>query len=272
LIRGSQVSNEFKSRRVKKKHNIVPKETLGVTFREIIPGMIHDFASPLNGILGRSELLEARARKHLELLKKDTNNIDDEILAGCKKISDDAGLIAKELERFFGLFNDVAGKYQRLFDIDLQTIDLSELIEAKIAFLQFNPDCKVNIKKHLVLDRKIPGVPGIKADYSISLSAIIRHSLNSMKDSEVKEFVVSTGHDDSCVCIEIEDTGTPIVGIKGRSESLNSTDQFLCDLDDENELFDALSLLEKNGAFFQMTRTSGVNIISIRIPFLHLSY
>lgn len=265
------MGNELESRRVKKKHNKGPEEMFGVTFGEIIPGILHDFASPLNGILGRSEFLEERARKHLELLIKDTNNIDDEILAGCKKIIDDAGLIAKEVENFFGLFNDVAGKYQRLCDTDLQTINLSELIEAEIAFLQFNPDFKDNIKKRLVLDKKIPGVSGRKADYSISLSAIIRHSLNSMKDSEVKEFVVSTDHDDSCVCIEIEDTGAPIVGIKDRSEILNSTGQFLCDPDDENGLFDALSLLEKNGAFFQMTRSSDVNIISIRIPFLHLS-
>jgi len=265
------VKNEWKIRRMKRKIFKEPGEKFELTFGELIPGILHNFASPLNGILGRSDLLEERARENLELIINNANKIDDEILEGCKKISDDAGLIAKEADRLFGLFNDVAGKFQRLCDTDLQKINLSELIEAEIAFFQFYPDFKYNIKKSLILDRKIPEVSGIKADYSISLSAIIRHSLNSMKDSEVKKFVISTSHDDSHVCVKIEDTGMPIVGRKERLENLNSTGSFLHDPDGEKGLFYALSLLEKNGAFFQIAHESGFNIISIRIPFIHPS-
>ncbi len=265
------MKNEWESRRTKRKIFKKPGEKFEFTFEEFIPGILHNFASPLNGIIGRSELLENRARNNLELVKNNTNKIDDKILEGCKKISDDAGLIAKEADRFFVLFNDVAGKFQRLCDTDLQKINLSELIEAEIAFFQFYPDFKHNIKKSLVLDRAIPEVSGRKADYSVSLSAIIRHSLSSMKDSEVKELVISTDHDDSYVCIKIEDTGAPIVGRKERLENLNSTAHFLYDPDGEKGLFYALSLLENNGAFFQIAHESGLNIISIRIPFIRPS-
>ena len=227
-----------------------------LTFGELILGILHDFANPLSGILGRSVLLEGRAKKTFELIANNGCKIDPEILEGCKKIVHDAGLVAEEADRLFGLFNDVAEKFRALSDTTLQRINLSELIEAEMAFLQFYPDFKHNIKKELTLDRKIPEVSGTKADYSISLSAIIRHSMNSMKDSELKELVISTGYDDSHVCIKIKDTGEPVAG--GSS---------FTDPGGEGELSHALSLLKKYGAFFQMAHESGFNVISIRIPY-----
>lgn len=236
-----------------------------LTFGDLILGILHNFASPLNGISGRSELLEERAKKN-ELLINNANKIDDRILENSKKISYDVGLIAKEADRFFGLFNDVAEKFQRLNETDLQRINLSELIEAEMAFLQFYPNFKNNIKKSLILDPNIPEVSGIKADYSISLSAIIRHVLNSIQESEVMEFVINTDHDDSYVFIKIEGTGAPYAG-KKILENLSSTDQCHHDLDGEKELFYAMSLLKLYGALFQITHESGFNVISIKVPF-----
>lgn len=237
-----------------------------LTFGELIFGVLHNFASPLNGILGRSELLEERARKN-EILVKNANKIDGKILEISKKISYDAGLIAKEADRFIDLFNDIAEKFQRLSETELQRINLSELIEGEIAFLQFYPEFKDNIKKSLILDNKIPKVSGIKADYSISLSAIIRYILNCMKNSEVKDFAISTGHGDAYVFIKIEGTGTPIVVGKAILDNLNLTGQPHHDLDEDKQLFYALSLLKKHGALFQITNESGYNVILIRVPF-----
>ncbi|MBW2599400.1 MAG: HAMP domain-containing histidine kinase [Deltaproteobacteria bacterium] len=243
------------------------KKEFESTFGELIPGILHNFANPLNGILGRSGLLEERAKKNFELITNSGCKIDGEILESCKKIICDAGLIAEEADRSFGLFNDVAEKIGMLNDTGLQRINLSELIEAEMAFLQFYPDFKHNIKKKLTLDREIPEVSGIKADYSISLSAIIRHSMNSMKDSEVKELVVSTGHDDSHVCVKIEDTGEPVAGRTEILENLSSAGRFLYDPDGEKGLFHALFLMKKYGALFQTAHESGFNVVSIRIPY-----
>ena len=239
------------------------------TFWELIPGILHNFANPLNGILGRSKLLEGRAKKSFELTVNSGNKMDGDILEGFKKVIYDAGLIAKEADRFFDLFNDVAGKFHRLGDTALQRINLSELIEAEIAFLQFYPDFKHNIKKKLTLDREIPEVLGTKADYSISLSAVIRHSLNSMKDSELKELAISTGHDNSHVYVKIKDTGAPIaeIQIKELIENWNSADYPFHDLNEDKRLLYALFLLRKYDALFKIVYESGFNVILIRIPY-----
>ncbi|MCK4467724.1 MAG: HAMP domain-containing histidine kinase [Desulfobacterales bacterium] len=238
------------------------------TFRELIPGILHNFASPLNGILGRSELLEGRAER-LKLIINNNDNIDAEILEGCKKIIYDAGLIAKEANRFFSLFNDVTGKFQMLSDTALRRINLSELVKAEMKFLQFYPDFNHNINKKLTLGREIPEISGVKADYSISLSTIIRHSVSSIKNSELKELIVSTGHDDSHVYVKIEDTGAPIpeIQIKELIENWNSACYPLTDLDEDKRLLCALFLLKKYGALFHIAYESGFNVISIRIPY-----
>ncbi|MEA3486376.1 MAG: hypothetical protein U9R20_01840 [Thermodesulfobacteriota bacterium] len=186
------------------------KKEFELTFEELIPGVLHNFANSLSGILGRSGLLEERARKHFELITNSGCQIDDEILEGCKKIIYDADLIAEEANRFLCLFNDVTGKFQRLQDTDLQRINLSELVEAEIKFLRFYPDSKDNIKIKLTLDRKTPEVLGVKADYPICLLEIIRHSMSFMKDSELRDLVISTGYDDSHVYVKIKDTGAPV--------------------------------------------------------------
>ncbi|MBW2637034.1 MAG: hypothetical protein JRC86_05855, partial [Deltaproteobacteria bacterium] len=111
------------------------KKEFELTFGELILGIIHNFANPLSGILGRSGFLEEKARKSCELITDSDYKTYDEILEGCKKINRDAGLIAREGDTLFGLFNDVTGKFQRLHDTGLQRINLSELIEAEMAFL-----------------------------------------------------------------------------------------------------------------------------------------
>ncbi len=237
-------------------------------FRELIPGILHNFANSLNGILGRSELLQRKAER-LKLIINNGNNIDAEIMEGCKKIIYDAGLIAKEADRFFSLFNDVTGKFQGLSDTALQKINLSELVEAEMKFFQFYRDVKYNIKKKLVLNREIPEISGVKADYSIFLSAIIRHSVNSMKDSKVKELIVSTGHDDSHVYVKIEDTGAPIpeIQIKEIIENWSSTSYPLHNLNEDKRLLYTLFLLKKYDALFHIAYQSGFNVILIRIPY-----
>jgi len=233
------------------------KKDFESTFGELIPGTLHKFANSLSGILGRSGLLEERAKRHFELIANSGCQIDDEILEDCKKIICDTSLISEEANRFFCLFNNVAGKFQRLQDTDLQRINLSELVEAEMKFLRFYPDFEYNIKIKLTLDREMPEVLGVKADYSISLLEIIRDSMNFMKDSELKELAISTGHDDSHVYVKIKDTGAPVA----HDRSLHDSDG------EKSEFSNALLLLQKYGTLVQIVHESGFNVISIRIPY-----
>ena len=239
------------------------------TFGELIPGILHDFASPLNGIIGRSELLGRRVEKTLERVAENGNTADGDILEDCKKIHDDAGLLAREANRLFDLFTRVGGKFRTLKDTAVQEINLSELVEAEVAFLRFYPDVKHDIQIQLILDREVPEVTGVRADYSVALSAIIKHSIDSMKDSESKELVVITDYDDSHVSIKIEDTGTPAAEAQRKKvfEQCDPGTQTFDDLDGCRGLSQALLLLMRYDALLQIAHEAGVTVTSIRIPY-----
>ena len=239
------------------------------TFGDLIPGIIHDFASPLNGILGRSELLGRRAGKTLERAMGNGGGADGDFLEDCKKIHGDAGLLAKEADRLFDLFNSVAEKFRMLKDRSVHEINLSDLVEAEAQFQWFYPGIKYDIKKKLVLDRDIPFVTGVKADYSIALAAIIRRAIHAMKDSEEKNLIITTGHDDSHVYVRIADTGTPITEthMQDMPEERDQAADPCGDLDAQKGFFWALALLKQYGALLQISRESGITGVSIRIPY-----
>jgi len=243
------------------------KKEFESSFEWLIPGIIHNFSNPLSGIVSRSELLEEKTKKTSERIANNDFKEDDEIRQVCKTINRDAGLIVREGDKLFGLFNDVTEKFQRLNDTALKKINLSELIRAEIDFFEFHPDVKHTITKSLTLDRGIPEVMGAKADYSFCLSAIFRHSIYLMKDSEPKELVVSADYDDSYICVTIKDTGEPIAGKGEAVEDLDSLGSCIHNPDEEKGLFCALSLLKKYGVLFRITYESGFNVLLIRIPY-----
>ena len=130
------------------------KDFESTVLQGFIPGLLHSFANPLNGILGRSRLLQERVEKTIEAVSGH-NGMRDTILEGCNRIARDADLIVRESETFFDLFGKISGKFYRLSDTTVQKVNLSDLIEAEVAFLEFYLDFRHNIDKKLLLNRDV---------------------------------------------------------------------------------------------------------------------
>jgi signal transduction histidine kinase len=243
--------------------NELKKEFESTILQELFPGILHNFANPLNGIMGRSRLLQKRAHEHFSR-NRDAGVSAGPASQGEEKIIRDIDLIAGETDRFFRLFNDVAGKLYRLQDQSLQRINMSRLIEDEISFLNFYLDFKHSVKKELNLDRNLPDISGVPAEYSLAVWAILRWSMERMNRSREKELVVTTGHDDSHVNVIFEDTGIDDLGrdasgsVRAQNSQGFSTDGFL--------LPTALSLLETNDAHVEHTGTGDRYRLSLRIP------
>lgn len=233
------------------------------TLRTLVTGIIHDFANSLSGILGRSEFLEEDVVNIIENVENKHSSVECDMLEGYKKIIYDIGLITKQGNKLRKMFSTVAGKFHALSDMKWQEINLSELIEAEAAFLQFYPTVKCDIKQKLILNRKIPPVTGIKNEYSLAFSALIRHALNSVQGSKIQEVIISTWHDDSYVWVKIKYTGTPGAQIPTMETSEDSIPN--CP-DEAKGLFNAVQLLKEYGVLFQISYASGFNVMSIQIP------
>ncbi|MBE9546721.1 MAG: HAMP domain-containing histidine kinase [Proteobacteria bacterium] len=239
------------------------KEFEATFIDELIPGILHNFANPLNGIMGRSKLLQRRLGESIKKINERFPEIDSEIMEDHKKLIDDVDLITDETDRFLNMFQVVAEKFYIISNTSMQRINLSDLIETEMRFSEFYLDLKHHVKKTVNLDSELPEITGVPAYYSICLSTFIRHSMDAMKNSPIKEFLISTSCDDRSVCVKIQDTGASISEDERKSLLKDPpVPENAC-----SDLFYALLLLKKYDVRFQVYREAGMNALSIEAPY-----
>ena len=245
-------------------YNVLKREFQDTFIEELVPGIVHNFANPLNGIMGRSKLLQ---RKLTEIMKRTDVGKDASYAEYNQKLVHDVESIAREADRLSDLLQNVTGKFCTISDQNTQKINLSYLIEVEMKFFDFYLDVKHNIKKAVKLDKEIPEVKGSSADYSMALAALIRYSMNMTRESTSKELYISTQFENDNVCIKIKNNGSPLPEDQKKlllAESLKdiSSSEKHADI----SLLCAFSLLKKWGARFEIQNESGFNTITILIP------
>ena len=246
-------------------HSVLEKAFQDTFVEELVPGIVHNFANPLNGIMGRSRLLQ---RKLLDIMKKADVEKDASYQEDNKKLVRDVDSIAREADRLSGLLQTVMGKFCAIGDRTVQKVNLSELIELEMRFFDFYLDFRHNVKKTLKLDRELPEVRGAPTDYSLAFSTLIRYATVAMKESASKELGISTQFENGQVCVKIQNRGVPISDdlkrllldeAQGSASSLAGTV--------EGTLICSFSLLRKLGASCDIRSENGLNTISVWVPF-----
>jgi signal transduction histidine kinase len=231
---------------------------------ELVPGIVHNFANPLNGIMGRSRLLQ---RKLSDIMKKADMEKDTSCEENNKKLVRDVDSIAREADRLSGLLQTVMGKFCAIGDRTVQKVNLSELIELEMRFFDFYLDFKHSVKKTLQLDRELPEVRGAPADYSLAFSTLIRYATVVMKESASKELYISTQFEDGRVCVKIRNKAVPISdNLKRLLLDDVQRDASPLEATGEGALIYSFSLLRKWGARFDITSENGLNTISVLMP------
>jgi signal transduction histidine kinase len=241
------------------------KGFLSTFLGELLPGVLHNFANPLNGIMGRSKLLQRRLADNLKKMEQLHPGFAAEF--GEEKISRDVNSIASEAERFFEIFRDLAGKVSTLSSPEPERIDLSKLVLAEIRFADFYLDFKHDIKKSITLGENLPGILGNAAAYSLCLSAVINSARERLKPCSERELSVSASHGEGVVRIVIQDNGNALGGAvrrvaDGSGSSLDSED-----IPDHDRLIcHAILLLKQSGVSVVIDSGNGCNRISLAIP------
>jgi signal transduction histidine kinase len=152
-----------------------------------VEGIVHNLNSPLNSILGYSQLI-----------KKGDKKLED-----VSKIID-AGKIAAQIVK--GLLD----KVKRSSSSMIQPIDVNELIEQELELCNHN----LFFKHYVILEKDmktdLPKIGAIYGDISLCIANILNNAFDAMKDSVLKNLYVRTRNQNGAVCIEIEDTGCGI--------------------------------------------------------------
>lgn len=240
-------------------YKALEREFEATFINELIPGVLHNFANPLNGIMGRSKLLHRRMEDYLKKINLNFPDINDMFENEHEKLLNDIQSICKESDRFFYMFQDLASKFYAVADRRLEHLNLKSIIENEIRFLDFYLDFKHEIKKNINLDNSLPYVYGVHSDYSYCFSALLRDSMARMKNSLKKELFVGTEEKDNKIYVSILDTGN---NMSNSPENFVSAENF-----HDNSFNFVQILLKKYNVECVFEAMNEINRITIIVPF-----
>jgi len=249
-------------------YNALREQFLASMYDELMPGILHNFANPLNGIMGRAKLLQRRLDGHVRKIRERYPDAAFGLKEDYEKLLKDVSSINQESDKFSDLFWDVARKFQGIAEDRQEKVNLSQLLTAEMRFTDFYLSFKHEVKKNLIFKEDLPDVTGSLADYSLSFFALIRRAMTAMKNRSTKEFFISTDNDGQMVYVLLRDTGLPFSG-----ESLRFVDELAENADlptmssRADGFFDACLLLKYHGAQIRLSHDADFNEVVVAIPY-----
>lgn len=156
------------------------------TMGKLLSGFAHNLSAPLTGILGYAEILRSSHPQLTEI---------QQIIDQARRID-------------FALRNLVL-KNMRLEEKHLSSIDLNELLNNEIQFLQANMVFKHELTKSYDFAAQLPKFTAIYPDISQCLSTFLLYCISAAKLSESKKLGIRTCFDSDHVILELGHTGQP---------------------------------------------------------------
>jgi len=240
--------------------------------RELLPGVLHNFANPLNGIMGRSKLLQRRIDAVVKKMSEQYPETAEALKDNLQRIKNDIRSINKETDSFFHMFRDVSDKFSTLAAPGRERINLSRLLAAEIRFAEFYLEFKHEINKQCEFDGNLPEFQGDAAELSLVFWRLIRHAMTrALESKDGKEFFLQTAHDEEKILVSLRYSGEALPGEQNHAACRNKeTGDPSCPGLDQSVL-SALDLLKKYPAKLEFSRDNGLNVMSVTFFYSKIS-
>lgn len=251
-------------------YKILEKAFVTTFLDELLPGIFHNFANPLNGIMGRSKLLQRRLVEFVKKVEIIYPSIEQEMGQDYKKLLSDVNAINNETDRFFDMFQVSTAKFYAIGTHAAEKIDLSNVIEREIGFADFYLDFKHNINKEIHLDKDMPYISGIASFYSMAFWMLMRCVMIYIRIGNNKEFFIKTDHDDHFVIVSITtpiDSNLFMTWQEISSYEYKNLDSISEYTDEQKNLFYALFLLQQGSEGVQISLDGNAEMLTIKIPY-----
>lgn len=231
----------------------------------IIPGVIHNLANPIGGIIGRVQLMQGRIAGSFEKIESLHPEFYREF--GLDKLSRDVGILAAESETLLAIFRHFEQKILSFSSRSQEPLFLQQMIEAEIKFADFYLDFKHGVKKTLDVEGNLPAIQGERIGYSLCLAGLINSARQRMQDAPEKELTVSARCGDDLFRIAFQDTGRAIsTSCCVCADGGDAAPDFQEIPASEHGLCYALMLLNRYGFQIDVSPAEGRNIITLRKP------
>jgi len=175
-----------------KTQQLIEQEKSAIIGR-LTQGMVHNLKNHLQTIMLCSNFIESRAK-----------DVADE------PILEDIQYVQAAGERIKEMMDNLIQKSIMDKKIDLQPINLNELLQREIQFLEANAQFKHKVQKHYFFDENLPSLPLIYSNISQVFHNLVNNGIDAMWNKKEQELTVVTRQDDACVYMDIKDTGCGI--------------------------------------------------------------
>ena len=237
--------------------------------RELLPGVLHNFANPLNAIMGRSNLLQRHIDDTVKKIHEQYPEVAVTLQDELQRVKNDIGSINKESDSFFEMFRDASGKFYALASKENEYINISQLLAAEMRFANFYLEFKHEITKNVQLDINMPDFKANKAELSLVFWRLIRFAMSKALSSESKEFFLTTQHDSENIVILIKYSGESVT-----ENDVNIVNNYFqndavepADAKTEKGVLPALIILKKYSARVRFSMEDGLNVIFVTMPY-----
>ena len=165
------------------------EEEFAATFiRDLIPGILHNFANPLNSIMGRSKLLNRRFEEISAKIAEAYPDVYEVMKDDLQRLKTEIRAINNESEIFFDLFKSLTAKFYMMDSKTENRINLSQLLTDEMRFFFFYLDFKHELKKTMKLNYDVPSFKGNSAELSLAFWKLIRFATSRSLASILKEY------------------------------------------------------------------------------------
>jgi len=151
-----------------------------------VSGIAHNLQNPVQVLLGYISLLRDKGSQIEEL-----------------------GELEKSTQRIMGIIQNLLQKMRQEQSTAISSIDLNELLNNELTFLDANLFYKHQVEKQYSFDDSLPPVRGVYSDFSQSIMNIVYNALEAMTEAKERILGIRTSFDPEteCAIIEISDTG-----------------------------------------------------------------
>jgi nitrogen-specific signal transduction histidine kinase len=236
---------------------------------ELIPGILHNFANLLNGIMGRAQILKKRIEVNQKKIQDQYPDIASDFSDINEKILSDITSITTESDRFYNMFHDVSGKFYTLGQKREEKINISRLIASELRFADYYLDFKHEVAKEITIDDSLPDINGIYSYVSIALWMLFRHAMKRMKAEQDKILFLSVTCDQNHVIISCRFGGViysdheiSLIASVAEKEDLGNIQSQM-----NEDILLSVALMKEMGMLVEAARHEGCNEIIIRMAY-----
>jgi signal transduction histidine kinase len=184
-------------------------ESLELAFLgSLIPGIIHNFATPLSGVIGATQLLETRAEQIdacLESAAHGQATAVDDARAHMQRQRTNLDILSRNAQHLADLLQVLVHRINRSSVTQRDYFPLSELVAAEVRFLDSNLHFKHKVKKELQLSADLPATAFIyghvvSAMEELACMAMLQHDASC----GTMEMTFVTGFREGRIHLDIE--------------------------------------------------------------------